>query len=102
MQEASKDTLTSTKKRKPGWYTARIEKLEPLIQSRNAAQAAYNASPTDGNKRRLQLARTYLKKEVVSAMKAWIESVVVNINGLHKGANGDGRDITAKEAWDAA
>ena len=34
-------------------------------------------------------------------MKAWIESVVVNINGLHKGAYGDGRDITAKEAWDA-
>ena len=101
MQEASKDTLKSTKKRKPGWYTARIEKLEPLIQSRNAAQAAYNASPTDGNKRRLQLVRTYLKKEVVSAMKAWIESVVVNINGLHKGTNGDGRDITAKEAWDA-
>ena len=34
-------------------------------------------------------------------MKALIESVVVDISGLHKGANGDGRDITAKGALDA-
>ena len=69
MQEASEEHLTSTTKRKPGWYVARANKLEPLIRARNAAQAAYNARPSDENKRRLQLARNIVKKEVSLAIK---------------------------------
>jgi hypothetical protein len=75
MQEASKEHLTSTKRKKPGWYMARADKLEPLSRNRNTAQAAYNANPSDENKRRLQL----VKKEVLLAVKEWIEWLINNI-----------------------
>jgi hypothetical protein len=96
LQEASKEHLTSNSKAKPGWYKAHATVLEPLIRNRNTAQAAFNARPSDENKRRLHIARKMVKKEVLVAMKVWIESVVFDVNQLRiKG------DITPKQAWDA-
>ena len=96
MQEASKEHLKSTKRKKPGWYMARADKLEPLVRNRNTAQAEYNANPSDENKRRLKLARALVKKEVKRAIKAWIETVVLDVNHLLKKGS-----VTPKEAWDA-
>jgi hypothetical protein len=64
MKQASEEHLTTTTRKKPGWYKAHADKLEPLSRNRNTAQAAYNANPSDENNRRLLLARKLVKKEV--------------------------------------
>jgi hypothetical protein len=104
MKQASEEHLTTTKRKKPGWYKAHADKLEPLGRNRNAAQADYNARPTVENKRRLQLARKLVKKGVQLAITDWIESVVHGVNALRykEGSeNIDGSIIAPKEAWEA-
>ena len=50
LQDAAK-VLETTEGRKPGWFTAARDRLNPAIQARNRRQLEYNTQPTRAKKR---------------------------------------------------
>ena len=104
---AAHETIWTTARRKPDWYAAAADTLDPLIVERNAAQHDYNRLGRSESllavvaKARLVAARTAVKKAIAAAEKVWVDTVLGDVNRLNKGEDDSGRPIDPKQAWDA-
>ncbi len=73
LREEAAATLSTDARRRPGWYEAAQVTLEPAIAKRNAAQTAYNSTPTADCKAMLKTSRKAVKQAVAAAEKAWTD-----------------------------
>ena len=76
MTLAAKEVLMSDGRRRPGWFLAARDQLQPCIDIRNAATVSYFATPVSGAKDDLKAARKKVKRAVQSAKDRWMESII--------------------------
>jgi hypothetical protein len=99
---AAHEALWTTARRKPDWYAAAADTLDPLIVERNAAQLDYSRLGRSESllavvvKACLVAARTAVKKAIAAAEKVWVDTVLGNVNRLNKGEDDSGRPIDPK------
>lgn len=97
MVTAAKQVLMTDGRRRPGWFMQAKEAIELVINVRNAATRAYNATPTAEAKTELKVARKEVRRAVERARLSWMECIVEQING--RSADGDARPVTPRDAW---
>jgi len=67
MTLAANEVLMSDGRRRPGWFLAARDKLQPCIEIRNAATVSYFNNPASETKDNLKAARKKVKRAVQSA-----------------------------------
>ena len=90
---AAQHTLSSSTRKRPDWFVARLEPIMSTVVARNDAQCLFNTTSTELNHHSLRLARRAVKREVKVAKTTWLALRVTSLNS--------GPGAYPRQYWDA-